>query len=158
MLGYLAGLGKGRPFEEGSPEFVVAADTPFWWDKDALTIEYEGKTKRFSEHVQDLTDFVVIMSYRCTVEKVLDCVQNERRYASEIHKLIFLSLETVKLNQDSYISFWGLTSHDLLGVVSRLLQVERTDPAMGGVMIHCYRSLAEKFDNSVSARTACLPR
>ena len=39
------------------------------------------------------------MSYRCSVKKVLDCVQNERRYAREINKRIFCSLETVKLKR-----------------------------------------------------------
>jgi len=150
MLDYLTLLSKARDLLKKKAQHLwLAADKPFWWDKDALVIEYEGKTKRLSEHVQDLTDFVVIMSYRCTVRKVLDCVENERRYAKEVHKLVFPSLETVKLKQDLYVSFWGLTSHDLLGVVSQLLEMERADPALGGVMIHCYRSLIEKFDDEI---------
>jgi len=150
MLDYLTFLSKARDLlKKKAPYLWFAADTPFWWDKDALVIEYEGETKRFSEHVQDLTDFVVIMSYRCTVRKVLDCVKNERRYAKEVNKLIFPSLETVRLKQDQHISFWGLPSRDLLGVVSQLLDAERADPAMGGVMIHCYRGLIEKFGDDI---------
>ncbi len=158
MLDYLTFLRKARDLlNKEAPHLWLAADTPFWWDKDALVMEFEGKTKRFSEHVQDLTDFVVIMSYRCSVKKVLDCVENERRYAKEINKLIFPSLETVKLKQDPYISFWGLTIHDLLSVVSQLLEVAKADPTMGGVMIHCYRSLIEKFNDEVPGAAGKMP-
>ncbi len=150
MLDYLTFLSKARDFLKKKATYLwLVADTAFWWDKDALVIEYERETKRFSEHVQDLTDFVVIMSYRCTVRKVLDCVKNERRYAKEVSKLIFPSLETVRLKQDQYISFWGLPSRDLLGVVSQLLDAEKADPAMGGVMIHCYRGLIEKLGEDI---------
>ena len=150
MLDYLTFLRKARDLlKKEAPHLCLAADTPFWWDKDALVVEFEGKTKRFSEHVQDLTDFVVIMSYRRSVKKVLDCVENERRYAKQINKLIFPSLETVELKQDPDISFWGLTTHDFLSAVSQLLEIARGDPTMGGVMIHCYRSLVNEFNDKI---------
>jgi hypothetical protein len=145
MFDYLTFLRKARDLlHKEEPCLWLAADTPFWWDKDAFVMEFEGKTKRFSEHVQDLTDFIVVMSYRRSVEKVMDCVVNERRYAREINKVIFLSLETVKLKQDPYISFWGLTIREFWNAVSQLLEIAKTDPATGGVVIHCYRSFIEK--------------
>ena len=146
MLDYLIFLHKARALlHKEAPHLWLAADTPFWWDKDEFVMEFGRGTKRFSEHVQDLTDFIVIMSYRRSVKKVLECVENERRYAKEINKVIFPSLETVKLTQDPHISFWGLTSQEFWDVVPQVLETAKADPAMGGVMIHCYRTVIEKF-------------
>jgi hypothetical protein len=93
------------------------------------------------------------MSYRRSARKVLDCVENERRYAKEINKVIFPSLETVKLKQDPHVSFWGLTSQEFWNVVPQLLEIARADPAMGGVMIHCYRSFVEKSTEETPGET-----
>lgn len=152
MRDYLTFLHKARSvLHDNAPRLLLAADIPFWWDKDELVIEFEGNTKRFSEHVQDLTDFVVIMSYKRSVEKVLDCVENERRYAKQINKMIFPSLETVELKQDPQASFWGSPSREFWDVVPRLLEEANGDPAMGGVNIHCYRSLLANFDKEAPA-------
>ncbi len=145
ILDYLTFLSKAQDLlRREAPDLWLAADTPFWWDKDELVTEFRGKTKRFSEHVQDLTDFIVIMSYRRSAGKVLDCVENERRYAREINKVVFPSLETVRLEQDPQISFWGLTGKEFWDVVPQVLEAARADPALGGLMIHCYRTFIEK--------------
>jgi hypothetical protein len=149
MHDYLTLLRKARSIlDEEAPHLWLAADTPFWWDKDRFVLEFEGKTKRFNEHVQDLTDFITIMSYRRSSRKVLDCVEDERRYAQRIKRVIFPSLETVKLKQDQHVSFWGVPNEQFWEVVPELLEVAERDPAIGGVMIHCYRSLFEKLTNN----------
>jgi hypothetical protein len=154
ILDYLNFLRKARDLlHKEAPHLWLAVDAPFWWDKDEFVTEFEGNAKRFSEHVQDLTDFIVVMSYRRSAKKVLDCVENERRYARKINKVIFPSLETVKLKQDSHVSFWGLTSREFLDVVPQVLEIAKEDPAMGGVMIHCYRSLIEKLENETTGKT-----
>lgn len=148
MHDYLTFLRKARSvLDKEAPHLWLAADTPFWWDKDRFALEFEGKRKRFNEHVQDLTDFITIMSYRRSSRKVLDCVEDERRYAQRIKKVIFPSLETVELTRDQHISFWGVPNEELWEVVPELLEVAKQDPAIGGVMIHCYRSLFEKLNN-----------
>jgi len=148
MRDYLVLLRKARSFlDKETPHLWLAADTPFWWDKDRFALEFEGKRKRFSEHVQDLTDFITIMSYRRSSGKFLDCVEGERRYAQRIKKVIFPSLETVKLERDPHVSFWGIPNEEFWKVVPELLAVAKRDPAVGGVMIHCYRSLVEKLNN-----------
>jgi hypothetical protein len=145
---YLTLLRKARSvLDKDAPCLWLAADTPFWWDKDDFVLEFEGKRKRFNEHVQDLTDFITIMSYRRSSRKVLDCVENERRYAQRIKKVIFPALETVELKEDPHVSFWGVPTEELWKVVPELLEVAKGDPAIGGVMIHCYRSLFEKLSN-----------
>ena len=146
MHEYLTLLRKVRSIlEEEAPHLWLAADTPFWWDKDRFALEFEGKRKRFNEHVQDLTDSVTIMSYRRSTQKVLDCVEDERRYARRIRKVIFPSLETVKLTQDPHVSFWGVPNEEFWQVVPELLETAERDVAIGGVMIHCYRSLFKKL-------------
>jgi hypothetical protein len=149
MHDYLTLLRKARSvLDKEAPHLLLAADTPFWWDKDKFALEFEGKRKRFNEHIQDLTDFITIMSYRRSSRKVLDCVEDERRYAQRIRKVIFPSLETVKLKQDPHVSFWGVPNEEFWKVVPELLEAAERDPAIGGVMIHCYRSLFEKFTNN----------
>jgi hypothetical protein len=150
MHDYLTLLRKARSvLEKEAPHLWLAADTPFWWDKDRFVLEFEGKRKRFNEHVQDLTDFITIMSYRRSSRKVLDCVEDERRYARQIKKFIFPSLETVNLNQDPHVSFWGKPNEEFWKVLPELLEAAERDPAIGGVMVHCYRSLFEKLNNDI---------
>jgi hypothetical protein len=151
MYDYLTLLRKARSIlNEEAPRLWLAADIPFWWDKDEFILEFEGKRKPFNEHVQDLTDFMVIMSYRRSAQKILSCVEGERRYAQRINKVIFPSLETVKLKQNPHISFWGLPNEEFWDVIPQLLNEAKGDPAMGGVMIHCYRSLVEKLNDDIS--------
>jgi hypothetical protein len=148
MHDYLALLRKARALlEEEAPHLWLAADTPFWWDKDRFALEFEGKRKQFNEHVQDLTDFITIMSYRRTSQKILDCVEEERRYAKRINNVIFPSLESVKLERDPHVSFWGIPNEEFWKVVPELLDAAKGDPAIGGVMVHCYRSLFARFNN-----------
>jgi hypothetical protein len=150
MRDYLAFLRKARSvLDREAPHLWLAVDTPFWWDKDPFVLEFEGTRKRFNEHVQDLTDFITIMSYRRSPQKVLGCVEDERTYARRIKKVIFPSLETVRLNQDPHISFWGTSKEEFWKIVPELLEEAKEDPAIGGVMIHCYRSLFERFNNDV---------
>ncbi len=150
---YLTFLAEAREFlHRETPGLWLAADVPFWWDKDELVMEYDGKTKRFSEHVQDVTDFVTVMSYRRSVKGVLDCVEQERRYAREHKKIIIPSVETVKLQRDSHISFWGVSSEEFWNVVAQVLEIAKADPSLGGVMIHCYRSFVEKPDSDTVNR------
>jgi hypothetical protein len=146
MRDYLAFLHKARSvLHKEAPGLWLAADTPFWWDKDEFVLDFEGERKRYNEHVQDLTDFIVIMSYRRSAHEVLNSVESERKYAKRIRKLIFPSLETIQLKQDPHVSFWGLPDEEFWKVVPQLLEAAEGDPAIGGVMIHCYRGLVEKF-------------
>jgi len=146
MYDYLTFLVKARSIlNEEAPRLWLAADTPFWWDKDKFVLDFEGKRKPYNEHVQDLTDFIVIMSYRRSAREILDSVESERQYAKRIHKVIYPSLETIKLEQDPHVSFWGLPKEEFWKVVPQLLEAAEGDPAIGGVMIHCYRGLVERF-------------
>ncbi len=147
MYDYLTLLGKARSvLDKEAPHLRLTVDTPFWWDKDKFVLEFDGKRKRFNEHVQDLTDSITVMSYRRSYRKILDCVEDERKYAQRIKKIVFPSVETVELKQDPHVSFWGVPNEEFLRVVPELLEEAKKDPALGGVRIHCYRSLFQRFN------------
>ncbi len=148
MRDYLAYLRKAKTaLREQAPGLWLAVDTPFWWDKKEFALTFEGSNKRFSEHIQDLTDFVVVMSYRRSAAKVLGVTADEMGYAKRIGKVILLSLETNELKHDQHISYWGLPKEDLLATVSELSKSSRENPVIGGLMVHSYRGLLEKLDD-----------
>ena len=146
MQEYLSLLRQaGLILDEEAPQLLLGADTPFWWDRDEFIMEFEGERKRFSEHVQDLTDFIVIMSYWRDPRKVLESVEGERKYAEKIEKLVYPSLETIQLKKTPEITFWGVPADEFWRTVNQIQEVARRDPVMGGVRIHNYRGLAEKL-------------
>jgi hypothetical protein len=150
MHDYLAFLRKARlVLDEETPHLLLGADTPFWWDRDEFVTEFEGRSQRFSEHVQDLTDFIVIMSYSRDARKVLASVEGERKYAERIEKLVHPSLETIQLKQDPHISFWGVPAEEFWKTVNQIQEVAKRDPVLGGVRIHNYRGLLEKLKGKI---------
>jgi hypothetical protein len=159
MHDYLAFLRKARlVLDEETPHLLLGADTPFWWDRDEFVTEFEGRSQRFSEHVQDLTDFIVIMSYWRDARKVLDSVEEERKYAERIEKLVYPSVETIRLKQTPHISFWGVPADEFWKTVSQIQEVAKRDPVLGGVRIHNYRGLLEKLKmNSLSKMNTGVP-
>lgn len=159
MHDYLAFLRKARLIlDEETPHLLLGADTPFWWDEDKFVTEFEGRSKHFSEHVQDLTDFIVIMSYWRDARKVLDSVEAERKYAERIEKLVYPSLETIQLKQNPHISFWGVPADEFWKTVYQIQEVAKRDPVLGGVRIHNYRGLMEKLKmNSPSKMDTGVP-
>jgi hypothetical protein len=155
MHDYLTFLRKARlVLDEETPHLLLAADTPFWWDRDEFVTDFEGRSQRFSEHVQDLTDFIVIMSYSRDIRKVLASIEGERRYAERIEKLVHPSLETIQLKQDPHISFWGVPVDEFWKTVDQIQGAARKDPVLGGVRIHNYRGLMEKLKMNSSRKKA----
>jgi hypothetical protein len=153
MHDYLEFLRKARVvLDEETPHLLLGADTPFWWDRDEFVTDFEGRSQRFSEHVQDLTDFIVIMSYSRDARKVLANVEGERKYAKRIEKLIHPSLETIQLKQDPHISFWGVPAEEFWKTVNQIQEVAKRDPVLGGVRIHNYRGLLEKLKRNISRK------
>jgi hypothetical protein len=153
MQDYLAFLRRARQvMNEETPHLLLGADTPFWWDRDEFITEFEGHSQRFSEHVQDLTDFIAIMSYWRDPRRVLASIEQERRYAERIEKLIYPSLETIQLKQTPDITFWGVPTDEFWRVVLQLQEVTKKDPALGGLRLHCYRSLREKLKDGFPSR------
>ncbi len=149
MHEYLAFLRKARlVLDKETPHLLLGVDTPFWWDEDEFLTEFEGRRQRFSEHVQDLTDFIVIMSYWRDSQKVLASVERERKYAERIEKLVYPAVETIQLKQTPHISFWGVPADEFWKTVNQIQEAAKRDPVLGGVRIHNYRGLKEKLSLS----------
>ena len=124
---------------------------PFGWDTNEFLPEFGGKWKRFNEQLQDLTASISIMSYRRSAQDPLACVEDERRCAQQIKKVIFPFLETEKLKQDRQIGFWGVLTEELWKVVCEFLARAEKDSAIGGIMIHCYRFLLSRLSEGASS-------
>ena len=131
----------------------LTVDIPFWWDKADLAVEFQGQTKPFSEHIQDLTDSLTLMSYRRNPEEVKKLVESERLYAVKIGKQVMPGLlqSQSKDPAEAAISFHGLPVADYLRARRTLEDWAAAEPGIGGVMHHHYASLSNALEQADSA-------
>jgi hypothetical protein len=127
------------------PALTVAYDIPFWYDAhEEYAVEFNGAKKNFYQHIQDLSDYIGVMSYRrkatgpnsvtyhCTAE-----LANGRK----IGKPVYPSLETVELKRWPESTFYGQPAAEFLRTLDEVRSALRDDPAFGGVLLHQYRTL-----------------
>jgi hypothetical protein len=146
-LGYLA-LAR-RKLDADAPGMMLAADIPMWYDRktepgDTCVVEFNGVTKNLHEHVQDLTDYVGIMSYRrhATGENsVIEHVEAELFYAEKIGKTICAALETTELKDAPQISFFGQGPEKLWETRRKIEETLAAREGFGGTFIHNYDGL-----------------
>jgi hypothetical protein len=126
----------------------LSVDIPFWWDKEELRVEYGGRSKPFSEQVQDLTDSVTLMSYRRDPGQIKQLVKTEREYAARIGKTVMAGLLQSKASNpaEASLSFHGLPTAEYVRVRRELEAWAVCQPGMGGVMHHHYASLRQSLD------------
>jgi len=143
ILDYLSFLRKATSLlNEEAPHLELCVDVPFWWDKKEFTVTFEGSEKLFVQHVQDLTDYIGIMSYRPGSKQVLDCVRQELAYAAKIGKTVCPGLETGEIKgSESWISFWGRPTSAFRQTVGELQQALSGNRATRCIMLHHYNSL-----------------
>lgn len=125
---------------------LLAHDIPSFYDRhpDALSIEFNGEKKNFHEHIQDLSDYVGVMSYRTKAtgpNSIIDLCSAELAYAEKIGKKIYPSIETGRLKDEPKITFYGATPETFKGVLKEVMETAATSPAYGGVFLHHYDSL-----------------
>ncbi len=151
MRDYLRCLARIKEtLEHGAPtgsRMQLSADIPFWWGKEELRIDYQGQTRPFSHHVQDLTDSVTLMSYRRDSKLVKQLVENERAYAVRLGKTVLPSLLHSKSANpaESSLSFYGLPTAEYLRVRQELEGWASNQPGIGGIMHHHYGSLSRSL-------------
>jgi hypothetical protein len=141
---YLAFLKKAKDALKHSG-LELCVDVPFWWDKPVYDIEFNGETKRFVHHIQDLTDWIGIMSYRRDSAEVLKLIRSERAYASETKRLrcVAPGLETGRISgKEAWISFGGVPPATFRNELSALRDALSGDRAIRCIMLHHYGSLA----------------
>ncbi len=143
MLDYLSFLQKARfLLNKEAPHLELCVDVPFWWDMKGFNVTFNGKEKLFVHHVQDLTDYISIMSYRPSSKLVLECVRQELAYAAQTGKTVCPALETGEIKgEESWISFWGKPTSVFRQTVGELQQALSGNRTTWCIMLHHYGSL-----------------
>ena len=147
---YLATLAEIRQtLDAQAPDLLLTTDIPFWWDKQEHEVEFRGRHQALSSHVQDLTDYVAIMSYRRGASQVIDCVQTEVAKATQIGRTICPSLETGQLRTDQHISFFGTDPTLMRTCIDSLRTHFQAVPAVRMIMLHHYGTVSAYLQESV---------
>lgn len=94
----------------------IGADIPFWFDNadeysgEAELVSFHGVRKPLHEHVIDLMDNVVLMSYRTAaygIDGIILHSSDEVAYATRTNKQAFVGLETGLLPDEDLMTFRG---------------------------------------------------
>jgi hypothetical protein len=127
---------------------TLAYDIPSWYDRhpDTLSIVFAGAKKNFHQHIQDLSDYIGIMSYRREAGMILDICAAEFAYGNAIGKKVYPAMETGRLKDEPEITFYGAAPEVFLGVLKEVQEAKEATPSFGGVFLHYYESLRELFD------------
>ncbi len=143
ILDYLSFLQKAKALlAKEAPHIMLCVDVPFWWDKKEFVVTFGGKEKLLVHHVQDLTDYIGIMSYRPSSKQVLECVRQELKYAATTGKTVCPGLETGVLEgKENRISFSGHPTSVFREAVDELQQAVSGSKAVRCIMLHHYGSL-----------------
>lgn len=137
---------------------VMACDIPFWYDHkveedDSCVLEFNGETKNLHKHIQDLCDYVGIMSYRRTAtgsNSVAYHVESELAYAEEIGKVITPALETIELKDVPQITFYGQPAEEFWNTQAEIIEALKDRPGFGGMLTHCWRGMRDMMEIGTS--------
>ena len=140
---------------KADPSLTFANDIPFWYDgNEDFFIEFNGKKKYLNEHIQDISNYIGIMSYRTKMtgeNSITDITKGELAYGAKIDRLVYLSIETIELPDTPQITFYGKSPVDVASAIRELSEALKYDTSFGGVFIHDYSSLrlmGEQWDLS----------
>lgn len=152
MVDLLAFYVKARQMlnDRGS-KMTLASDIPMWYDTKTAEgnhciVTFQGQTKNLHQHIQDLCDYVGIMSYRQHAlghNSASFHIANELAYAETIGKKICAALETIELKDTPHITFYEKTPGEFWEQVNLLNQHHADRPGYGGVFLHSYRGLRD---------------
>lgn len=138
-----------------APSMTLACDVPMWLDgrtegERSCMVEFMGTTKNLVHHIQDLTDYIGIMSYRRFAvgkNSVTYHVLNEMDYADGVGRGVCAGVETGRVTADptesEVISFYGIPSDVFWSEVDKVHETFAGRPAYRGVLIHCYARFQE---------------
>ncbi len=140
---------------EADPGMSFASDIPFWFDTDTsedglpLALEYAGQTKPIQQHIQDICDYVGIMSYRTKAlgpNSITDIVEREVAYAEAIGKSVCAAVETIEYLPAPSISFNGRTADEFHEQFDLAWDTLAERPGFGGMLMHCYPQVREVLE------------
>jgi hypothetical protein len=147
---YLIFLKKAnRLLNKRAPHLELSVDVPFWWDKPEYAILFDGNKKSFVHHIQELTDWIAIMSYRREATDVLRLVKAELMYAEHMDEPASVScgLNTNEIKgKEHWTTFWGTSPQTFRKTLTKLRQELSGNPAVRYIMLHHYGSLLEYLE------------
>ncbi len=133
------------------PALLVSHDIPAFYDgQEKFVVEFEGVRKNLHAHIQDLSDYVGIMSYRTRAtgpNSAAHISAAELAYGTEIGRPVYLSLETVPLKETPQITFHGRTSEEYVSTLRELHAHLADTPSYGGLLLHQYRTVRDLLEN-----------
>ena len=134
-----------RIISEADALLTFANDIPFWYDgNEDYLLEFEGTTKYLNEHIQDLSDFTGIMSYRTKMtgsNSTSEITSGELAYGAKIGRPVYLAIETVELPDTPQITFYGKSAVDVASAIRELNEELKYAPSFGGIFLHEYETL-----------------
>jgi len=137
---------------------TLAYDIPSWYDTrgESLDVEFQGETKNFHQHIQDLSDYIGVMSYRRAAtgpNSILAISEGELAYGAKIGKKVYPAMETKALKgEEASITFHGMGPEAFLKALREVRKTGAQNPAYGGVLIHHYGSLKELLSDSTDRK------
>jgi len=144
---YLVFLKKANELlDKQASHLELSVDVPFWWDKPEFVIPFNGSNKLLIHHIQDMTDWIAIMSYRRESTDVLTIVKAELTYAEQMHRPASLcpAVNTIEIKgKEHWTSFWGAPTEKFRKTLAELRQELTGNPAVRFIMLHHYESLVE---------------
>ncbi len=140
------------------PPMRLGASIPFWYDRlsseaDSCVLEYNGERKNFHMHIQDETDYVVVMSYRRNAEgenSITYHTDNEIGYADQTGHTVLPALETIELKETPDLSFHGLPPEEFWLQKQTVEEMFSGRPGFGGIMVHDYQGLHNLLSHSAA--------
>jgi hypothetical protein len=127
------------------PKLTLSFDIPAFYDAhDRFVIPFAGATKNFHQHIQDISDFIGVMSYRTHAtgpNSVIAISEGELAYGKAIGRPVFLSLETVPLSDTPQITFHGRSAEEFRAAIREVSAQLSGNPAFGGLFLHQYRTI-----------------
>jgi len=129
-----------RTVRASGQSLPVGPAIPFWLD--GIELEWKGKRKPVSQHVQDTYDYVALMDYRDHAEGgdgIVSHAMDELRYGAEVKRRVLIGVETLP-NAIKKVSFHHLTEADLERELGETRDAVGGMPSFGGFVVHHYGS------------------
>lgn len=139
--------------KDRNPEMLLSCDIPMWYDdktavNDHCYVTYNGHIKSLHQHVQDICDYVGVMSYRQHAvgrNSASQMIADELAYAEKIGKTICACFETIKMEHDPQITFFEMSPEEFWKQMKLLKEYHIGRSGYGGVLVHCYYGLRDLF-------------
>jgi hypothetical protein len=116
----------------------VGPAIPFWLD--GIELEWRGRRKPVSQHVQDLYDYVALMDYRDHADGgdgLVSHAMSELAYGEAIGRPVLIGVETMP-NEIRKVSFHHLREADLERELAATSRSVGTMRSFGGYVVHHY--------------------